>query len=232
MNKRWTRRLLLALAAVVVIVPAVMAAAWVGTESMIEQTSDAEFCTTCHTMEPFATAHAQDVHGGNNPGGVVAACTDCHLPHDNAAHHLFAKATTGARDLMAQSIYFLHKPDWLDGLHERSEYVYDSGCLSCHAALKDATSDDPRALTAHKAYFAGDLGEGCVECHAHVGHDDLEVIVADHFDEVRLPDASPEHPLSEDAGDGSEAAATTSAAAPEDSERAPEKEGSKRVDEA
>ena len=92
------------------------------------------------------------------------------------------------RDVIAQTIYPFHKPDWLAQLEERGEYVYDSGCLSCHAALKEATKDDPAALAAHKAYFDGDVGEGCVECHSQVGHKNLKIMLADHFEEVRLTD--------------------------------------------
>ena len=186
MSKRWIRRLIVTLIAIAVIVPAVMAAGWIGTETVVNKTSDAEFCTSCHTMEPFARAHEQDVHGGNNPGGVVANCTDCHLPHDGAARYLFAKAKTGLHDAFAQAIYPIHKPDWIANLEKRADYVYDSGCLNCHAALKDATSDDPAALAAHKAYFGGDVGEGCVSCHANVGHKNLRVMLDDHFDEVSL----------------------------------------------
>lgn len=189
-SKRFSRRLLLVLVLLVLVVPAAIAAAWMGTETMIEQTSDAEFCTHCHTMEPMATAHARSKHGGDNPAGLVAECTDCHLPHDNAAHHLFAKATTGLRDLWAQTIYPIHKPDWIGKLEERADYVYDSGCLHCHSALERATTDDPAASAAHSAYFAnaaGDGGQGpssCVECHKHVGHEDLRNALEAHFDEV------------------------------------------------
>jgi cytochrome c-type protein NapC len=216
MNKRWIRRLLLTLIAIAIVVPAVMAAGWVGTETMIEETSDAEFCTSCHTMEPFATAHAQDAHGGNNPGGVVAHCTDCHLPRDNAAHHLLAKAKTGLRDVIAQAIYPFHKPDWLADLEQRDEYVYDSGCLNCHSALKDATSDDPQALAAHKAYFGGDIADGCVECHAHVGHENLKYMLADHFDEVTLPSDEDDA----ETGGATDSAQTSTQAAAEDAAQA------------
>ncbi|MFP4062228.1 MAG: cytochrome c3 family protein [Halochromatium sp.] len=217
MNKRWIRRLVFTLIVVAIIVPAVMAAGWVGTETWVEETSDAEFCTTCHTMEPFAVSHEQDVHGGNNPGGVVAHCTDCHLPHDSAARHLFAKAKTGMRDAFAQAVYPIHKPDWLADLEERAEYVYDSGCLSCHAALKDATSDDPAALAAHQAYFGGDVGEGCVSCHEQVGHKNLKVMLDDHFAEVSL---------SEMPGDNGEASVNPPTPADETpAEGTPAKEG-------
>ncbi|NBC13019.1 MAG: 7-cyano-7-deazaguanine reductase [Gammaproteobacteria bacterium] len=191
-SKRFSRRLLLVLVLLLLVVPAAIAAAWMGTETMIEQTSDAEFCTTCHTMEPLAIAHTRSKHGGDNPAGLVAECTDCHLPHDNAANHLFAKATTGLRDLWAQTIYPIHKPDWIGKLEERADYVYDSGCLHCHSALERATTDDPAASAAHSAYFAnadaeGASGQGpssCVDCHKHVGHEDLRNALEAHFDEV------------------------------------------------
>jgi cytochrome c-type protein NapC len=179
------RRLLIILLVLLLVVPAAIAAAWVGTETMIERTSDAEFCTTCHTMEPLARAHARDLHGGDNPSGVVAECTDCHLPHDNAAGHLVAKATTGLRDLWAQAIYPVHKPDWIANLERREDFVYDSGCLACHAALERATTDDAAAAAAHDAYFAGGDGpDSCVDCHQHVGHEDLRNALEAHFDEV------------------------------------------------
>lgn len=195
MNKRWIRRLLVSLMAIALLVTAVMAGGWIGTETMIEKTSGAEFCGSCHSMAPFATAHARDTHGGNNPAGVVARCTDCHLPHDTAANHLLEKGKAGVRDVIAQAIYPFYKPDWLARLEKRSEYVYDSGCLSCHAALPEATSDNPAAQPAHQAYFDGNVRGGCVTCHENVGHKNLRIILADYFDEVTLED------MPEDNGD-------------------------------
>lgn len=32
----------------------------------------------------------------------------------------------------------------------------------------------------------GDVGDGCVSCHANVGHKNLRVMLDDHFDEVSL----------------------------------------------
>jgi len=32
----------------------------------------------------------------------------------------------------------------------------------------------------------GDVGDGCVSCHANVGHKNLRVLLDDHFDEVCL----------------------------------------------
>jgi len=186
MTKKLRNRILLIFVLLVIGAPIVMAAAWIGTETVIERTSGAEFCTRCHTMEPFAEAHAKDVHGGDNAGGVVAVCTDCHLPHDSAFSHLVAKAQTGLRDAWAQAIYIFHKPDWVAGLEEREHYVYDSGCLSCHQALERMSEGNPVALAAHGAYFSGQLDKACVACHQHVGHEDLLPALARHFKEVSL----------------------------------------------
>lgn len=182
--KRPVRLALIILVVLLLVLPAVMAAAWIGTETMVERTSGAEFCSRCHTMTPFAKSHSEDVHGGDNRGGVVAQCTDCHLPHDSPVSHLIAKAQTGLRDAWAQAIYWIHKPDWLEGLEERAEYVYDSGCLSCHAALERVTTGDQSAIMAHRAYFGGQMKGGCVTCHKHVGHENLREALAAHFDEV------------------------------------------------
>ncbi len=184
MAKKLRRRILIFLVLILIGVPVVMAAAWIGTETMIERTSTPEFCTRCHTMAPFAETHAQGTHGGDNPAGVVAICTDCHLPHDSATSHLLAKARTGLRDAWAQAIYVFSKPDWVANLEHREDFVYDSGCLRCHAALESASKGQPAAMAAHRAYFAGQIDLACVGCHKHVGHEDLLPALARHFKEV------------------------------------------------
>ncbi len=154
-------------------VPVVMIGGWTLTEGAIGATSDREFCTTCHTMEPFALAYDQDVHGGRNSNGIAANCADCHLPHDSPGHYLIAKVQTGMHDGFAQLMSVFREPDWIGNLDNRAEYVYDSGCLTCHAKLQSATGDNPTMTLAHQAYFEGDANLLCVTCHAHVGHKDL-----------------------------------------------------------
>ncbi|MCD6400393.1 MAG: NapC/NirT family cytochrome c [Anaerolineales bacterium] len=51
---------------------------WMVTETGIEVTSHADFCSVCHAMEPMTNSYHDSVHGGNNPRGIMAACTDCH----------------------------------------------------------------------------------------------------------------------------------------------------------
>ncbi|WP_296809015.1 NapC/NirT family cytochrome c [Thiocapsa sp.] len=44
-----------------------MTGGWILIEGAVQATSGRDFCTTCHSMEPFALAYDQDVHGGRNP---------------------------------------------------------------------------------------------------------------------------------------------------------------------
>lgn len=146
---------------------------WLIGEDTLTATSDAQFCVTCHSMEPFEQAHEADVHGGNNAHGVRATCVDCHLPHDNSLHYIQVKTETGLHDLWVENFGDPDNVDWEAGREHREDYTYDSGCLSCHSSLEAATMATNKALIAHKPYFAGEIDDQCVTCHPHVGHANL-----------------------------------------------------------
>ena len=133
---------------------------WVGAEHLLRATSGEAFCTTCHTMEPFAAAYRRDLHGGRNLAGVAARCTDCHLPHADSLGHLAAKARRGLHDVWAQMTYELDAIDWHAGRAAREDYVFDSGCLVCHSALAEARGNS-RAFVAHRPYFLGETDKQC-----------------------------------------------------------------------
>ncbi|EXJ16816.1 cytochrome c3 family protein [Imhoffiella purpurea] len=156
-----------------VLTPAFVAGSWILTQSALEATAGAEFCSVCHTMKPFAESHAADVHGGANPKGLVAPCANCHLPHTGRTDYLLAKAETGIIDVWGEFLSIFREPDWAAGLERRGDFVYDSGCLICHAGLDRAPDQQPAALYGHRAYFANDGEMQCVTCHMHVGHKDL-----------------------------------------------------------
>ena len=145
------------------------------TAHMVEETSDGEFCGSCHTMEPMVKAFEQDIHGGNNRVGFKATCTDCHLPHNNVVNYMFQKSLTGMHDVWVQNFGDLENIDWQEKRKHRKSFVYDSGCLKCHKNLKDATMGNHKAFNGHKAYFSkkDELGLTCVSCHENVGHKNL-----------------------------------------------------------
>jgi len=174
-NKKYKKRWVLPTLVVVGIIAFVVLPffSWLIGEDTLTATSDAEFCVTCHTMDPFEQAHEADVHGGNNAHGVRAGCADCHLPHDNSFNYMVVKGRTGIHDLWVENFGDPENVDWEAGREHREDYTYDSGCLSCHTSLETATMATNKALIAHKPYFAGEIDDQCTTCHKHVGHANL-----------------------------------------------------------
>ncbi len=158
------------IALVLVCIGAGMLLSLIMSEAIIA-TSGGDFCINCHSMKPMVDTYYESLHGGANKTGVVAKCTDCHLPHENIAMYVLYKGLISAHDIYAEVFYDKDKIDWI-GKSERDEVkVYDSGCLKCHANYFDATAHSRKALIAHKAYKIRE-NKKCSTCHK-VGHKDL-----------------------------------------------------------
>ena len=142
---------------------------WMTVETGVEISSRANFCGTCHAMEPMVNSYHDSIHGGNNPRGITAACTDCHVSHENVFTHFVGKAQSGTHDVWVTLTKDEADLDWQAKRADHNEYVYDSGCLTCHQKLEEATADKEF----HDTYFEGKTGSQCVDCHAEVGHDNL-----------------------------------------------------------
>lgn len=144
------------------------------TAEIVHNTGDAEFCGSCHSMEPMAETFKLDTHGGKNERGFVAECADCHLPHDSVLNYMIDKTTHGINDVFVETFTDTEKIDWLARRKERERYVFDSGCLSCHQELLDKTvAKNPKSLETH-GHYKQQLAKGdpiqCVSCHVTVGH--------------------------------------------------------------
>ncbi len=173
MLKKW----LLYPAGFVVILPVFTVSSWLVTEKMLHETSGEAFCGGCHSMQPFTVAYRQDLHGGNSSHGIQAACTECHLPHDNLLNYLITKARFGIHDVWAELTYDLESIDWEGKRKHRETYVFDSGCRQCHSDLQRGSMANAKAFVAHKPYFLGATEKACVSCHQSVGHDDLSSFI-------------------------------------------------------
>jgi cytochrome c-type protein NapC len=147
----------------------VVLVSWMTVETGIEVTSRADFCNICHSMEPMVASYKDSEHGGNNPRGIMAACTDCHVSHENVFTHFVGKARSGTHDIWVTLTTDTSKHDWQALRLKNEEYVYDSGCLTCHRNLEAATQQKAE----HDNYFAGVTDSKCVHCHAEVGHSNL-----------------------------------------------------------
>ena len=142
---------------------------WMVLETGVEVTSKADFCNVCHSMKPMVASYKASTHGGNNPRGIMSACTDCHVSHENVFAHFIGKAESGTHDVWVTLTTDEMNNDWQALRQKREEYVYDSGCLTCHRNLEEATRDTKE----HTNYFAGLIDAKCVTCHEEVGHSNL-----------------------------------------------------------
>jgi cytochrome c-type protein NapC len=146
------------------------AIAWAVVDTMIHATGDHEFCSSCHSIAPMGAAYREDVHGGNNPAGWRATCSQCHISHKSSLHYLLVKGKHGLVDPLMEVIKDPYDIDWHGNRERRSEYVYDSGCLSCHQYLEQQTEGNRMAIRSHRRYFEDPDKRQCVDCHENVGH--------------------------------------------------------------
>ncbi len=139
----------------------------------IHRTSGADFCVGCHVMEPMVASYKEDIHGGKNPHGIRAECTDCHLPHESVLGYVVAKGISGMRDVWGNLVKDPTKVDWQERREHREHFTYDSGCIGCHHELEEATIGNKQAFLPHRDYYRGNTNETCVSCHENVGHKNL-----------------------------------------------------------
>lgn len=133
----------------------------------VDFTSSVDFCTVkCHEMEEMFRELRVSSHYDNNTG-VVAGCSDCHLP-TGFLDKLVEKTIVGVRDTY---VHFLGDPESLDRLvmaeMSRKAMTNDS-CVKCHK--NPFPSGLPRGgFLAHSKGFEGDEGK-CVHCHRNIVH--------------------------------------------------------------
>lgn len=165
-----------AVALLILVLVVLPAAAWIIGSEAIAATSDAEYCSGCHTMQPFANSNADSTHGGDNDSGIKAECVDCHLPHNNSWNYLISKVRRGSYDIWYQAVHDTSNIDWKAKDDFREEFLFDSGCLTCHDNLEAATA----GLLPHDNYFSNVTDSKCVTCHRGIGHSNVNKYVLEH----------------------------------------------------
>lgn len=165
-----TRRKLLILAGLVLVIPAF-------TYGSVELTSTPGFCRACHEIEPVYQSWSRSPHAPAR-GKDRAGCRDCHvsswtnplaviwdkLVHGTRdAYHHFASADARA----ARDFYFRLKQGALMN-------VTSETCLRCHEKVRDPAQDvigtdsgPVRGL--HTSKELRDLP--CTMCHRNTGHE-------------------------------------------------------------
>lgn len=159
-----------------------------GGHAVIKATSDDKFCSSCHTwMDPMVEAYQTDTHGGANSKGLKATCVSCHLPHDSLVKYIFTKGVNGVVEVTSSLTKDAEKMDWQKHREHRESFVYDSGCMSCHADIETTKNQSKAAKGMHAKYSKYKNAEkdplSCVSCHKNVGHNNLSKIIYDNTHE-------------------------------------------------
>lgn len=155
-----------------------------GGNYIVHKTSDDKFCASCHEwMSPMVQAYHASPHGGASPLGIKASCATCHLPHDTfGIAYIAKKLSNGISEVSYMLLNDPAKYDWQKNRENRENYVYDSGCLTCHANIGNEIAKNENVRDMHDRWLrAKDLPKSerisCVSCHKNVGHEELGKIL-------------------------------------------------------
>ena len=112
-------------------------------------TNTPQACTNCHVMQDYYDAWIKSPHR------AVAACNDCHTPHNFAG-----KYATKVENGFFHSLAFTSGrfPDNIF-IRPRDERVTESTCRDCHEQITTAIAGPHNAQ-----------GISCIRCHFDVGH--------------------------------------------------------------
>lgn len=157
---------------------------WGGFNWAMEATNTMTFCTSCHEMADNVYAEYKDTPHHNNPSGVSATCSDCHVP--DPWHHKVVRKVVASRELYHKVMGTIDTPEKFD---ERrllmAERVWDSmkrtdsrECRNCHDwNSMNPEFQSPRARNQHK--FAMEQGHTCIDCHMGLAHSDVHDRLSD-----------------------------------------------------
>jgi cytochrome c nitrite reductase small subunit len=123
---------------------------WYG-EGLSYFSNDPRSCANCHVMNDRLDSWQKASHH------AFATCNDCHTPHDFLGKWL-TKARNGFWHSKGFTLQDFHEPIRIT---PRNAAVLQANCLACH---QDLTHD----IVTYGS--AGQPDNGCVRCHASVGH--------------------------------------------------------------
>jgi formylglycine-generating enzyme len=143
----------------------------IGGGKALDKTSTNEYCMSCHIHPAADITWKRSVHYETQSGYRVA-CVECHLPPKGQGY-LWAKATTGLRDLWSYWTKDSASFDWIERgrLETARRYVYETSCIKCHEnlfPLKLTKAGEDAHLYYKQTKKTPDLH--CINCHLNAGH--------------------------------------------------------------
>jgi formylglycine-generating enzyme required for sulfatase activity len=142
-----------------------------GAGKVLTKTSSNDYCVSCHIHPAADMAWKRSVHYETQSGYRVA-CVECHLPPKGQGY-LWAKGTTGLRDLWSYWTKDSASFDWVDRgrLEVARGHVFESSCIKCHENLfpaKLTKAGEDAHLYYKQTKKTSELH--CINCHLNAGH--------------------------------------------------------------
>jgi len=169
---------------------------WGGFNTAMEATNTLEFCISCHEMEENVYREYTETIHYNNPAGVRATCSDCHVPRPWV--HKVVRKIQATNELFHKALGSIDTPEKFDAKRLtlarnvwRTMKATDSReCRNCHDyTTMDPEKQQPRARKQHMN--AMEAGNTCIDCHKGIAHkkahDQLE---DEELEQLEAPDPS------------------------------------------
>jgi nitrate/TMAO reductase-like tetraheme cytochrome c subunit len=148
---------------------------WGGFNTYMEYTNSLGFCVSCHEMrDTVYVEYKKSVHY-NNPSGVRAICSDCHVPKEWTAKLL--RKIQASNELYHKVVGTIDTPEKFEMKRlELAENVWatmkanDSReCRNCHSY--EAMDFHKQSRRAREKMQEGlKQGKTCIECHKGIAH--------------------------------------------------------------
>lgn len=127
--------------------------------------SSTDFCISCHEMRIVAEQGWMHSPHFKNPHGVVAQCSDCHIP-PQLLSMIWTKTRDGLKDVLIHTFGESdpYKMDWDELSVSVREKISDSSCMRCHSNLTPPGAS-MKTLKAHREYLRMEIKKRCLDCH-------------------------------------------------------------------
>ena len=168
---------------------------WGGFNTAMEATNTLTFCISCHEMKENVYQEYKNTIHYNNPSGVRASCSDCHVPRSwvhkvsrkiRASNELYHKLT-GSVDtpekFRARRLILAEK------VWQTMKATDSRECRNCHS-LEAMDTASQRQVAGERHRQAREQGKTCIDCHKGIAHQLPEEFLErehDRFERENVP---------------------------------------------
>lgn len=144
----------------------------------VELSNTEKFCTSCHEMKWVYEEYKESVHF-KNASGVIAICSDCHVPRDwgakmvrkiQATFKELPRKLTGK--INTREKFEAHRLELAENVWATMRANDSRECRNCHALeTMDLGEQDKSARKKHTMKRKLEKGETCIDCHQGIAHE-------------------------------------------------------------